>query len=143
MCPSELAGNICMTRACWCFITREVNRLFLLLTLLAFSVASLFGANPLQRPNFVFFLVDDMGWADGGCFGSTFYRTPNMDRLAASGTRFTQAYAACAVCSPTRAAIMTGKYPARLHLTDWIPGEGAPNWSRFKLPAWQQHLPLE
>ncbi len=95
------------------------------------------------KPNIVFILIDDMGWTDGGCFGSKFYRTPNLDRLAASGMRFTQAYAACAVCSPTRAAIMTGKYPARLHLTDWIPGERAPKDSRFRLPDWQQHLPLE
>jgi arylsulfatase A-like enzyme len=94
------------------------------------------------RPNIVFILIDDMGWADGGCFGSKFYQTPQMDALAASGMRFTQAYAACAVCSPTRAALMTGKYPARLHITDWIPGEGAPAGSRFAIPDWQQHLPL-
>jgi len=95
------------------------------------------------KTNIVFMLIDDMGWADGGCFGSKFYQTPRMDRLAAAGMRFTQAYAACAVCSPTRAALMTGKYPARLHITDWIPGEGAPPNSRFRLPEWQQHLPLE
>jgi Sulfatase len=78
---------------------------------------------PPTKPNFVFILIDDMGWVDGGCFGSEYYRTPNLDTLAAAGMQFTQAYAACAVRSPTRAAIMTGKYPARLHLTDWIPGE--------------------
>jgi arylsulfatase A len=100
-------------------------------------------ARPAAKPNIVFILIDDMGWTDGGCFGSKFYRTPTLDKLSASGMRFTQAYAACAVCSPTRAAIMTGKYPARLHLTDWIPGEPAPKDSRFRLPAWQQHLPLE
>jgi len=77
---------------------------------------------PPKRPNFVFFLVDDLGWKDLGCYGSTFYDTPNLDRLAASGMRFTDAYAACPVCSPTRASIMTGKYPARLGITDWIPG---------------------
>jgi arylsulfatase A-like enzyme len=82
---------------------------------------SLFGRER-QRPNFVFFLIDDMGWKDLGCFGSPFYETPNIDRLAAQGMRFTNAYAACPVCSPTRASIMTGKYPARLRLTDWIPG---------------------
>jgi len=98
---------------------------------------------PELRPNIVFVLIDDMGWADGGCFGSSFYRTPNLDRLASSGMRFTQAYASCAVCSPTRAAIMTGKYPARLHITDWIGGEPAPAGSRFRLPTWQKHLPLE
>ena len=104
-----------------------------------------FGAETrsVARPNIVFILIDDMGWTDGGCFGSKYYRTPSMDALAAAGMRFTQAYAACAVCSPTRAAIMTGKYPARLHLTDWIPGEGAPKNSRFRVPDWQQHLPLE
>ena len=98
---------------------------------------------PRTRPNIVCILIDDMGWADGGCFGSKFYQTPQLDALAAAGMRFTQAYAAGAVCSPTRAALMTGKYPARLHLTDWIPGEGAPQNSRFKIPDWQQHLPLE
>jgi arylsulfatase A-like enzyme len=77
---------------------------------------------PPRKPNFVFFLVDDLGWRDLGCFGSTFYETPNADRLAAQGMRFTSAYAACPVCSPTRASIMTGKYPARLHLTNYIPG---------------------
>lgn len=96
---------------------------------------------PKRSPNIVFILVDDMGWADGSCFGSKFYQTPNMDRLAQEGTRFTQAFAACAVCSPTRAALLTGKYPARLHITDWIPGEGAPAKSRFDVPDWQQSLP--
>ena len=75
-----------------------------------------------DRPNVVFILIDDLGRNDLGCYGSTFYRTPNCDRLAREGMRFTDAYAACPVCSPTRAAIMTGKYPARLHLTDWLPG---------------------
>jgi arylsulfatase A len=100
-------------------------------------------AAPALRPSIVFILIDDMGWADGGCFGSKFYQTPQMDALAASGVRFTQAYAACAVCSPTRAALMTGKYPARLHITDYIPGEGTPKNSRFTLPDWLEHLPLE
>lgn len=75
-----------------------------------------------RRPNVVFFLVDDLGWADLGCYGSTFYRTPNIDGLAARGVRFTQAYAACPVCSPTRASIMTGRHPVRVDITDWIPG---------------------
>ena len=96
-----------------------------------------------MRPNIVFILIDDMGWKDGGCFGSKFYQTPEIDSLAAKSVCFTQAYAACAVCSPSRAALMTGKYPARLHLTDWIPGERPPENSRFKIPDWQQHLPLE
>jgi arylsulfatase A-like enzyme len=77
---------------------------------------------PRRRPNFVFFLGDDLGRQDLGCYGSTFYETPNIDRLAAQGMRFTSAYAACPVCSPTRASIMTGKYPARIRLTNYIAG---------------------
>lgn len=95
------------------------------------------------KPNVVFILIDDMGAADGGCLGSSFYRTPEIDRLARTGMRFTQAYASCAVCSPTRAAIMTGKSPARLRITDWIPGEGTPKESRFRVPDWEQRLPLD
>ena len=96
-----------------------------------------------KRPNIVFFLIDDLGWADVGCFGSKFYRTPNIDKLASQGMRFTDAYAACAVCSPTRASIMTGKYPARLHLTDWIPGEGNKPGQELLVPKWRMFLPLE
>ncbi len=72
------------------------------------------------RPNIVFILMDDMGWRDLSCYGSTFYETPNIDRLAHEGLRFTDAYAACPVCSPTRASIMSGKYPATVGVTDWI-----------------------
>jgi len=98
---------------------------------------------PAAKPNIIFILVDDLGWADVGCFGSQYYETPNIDRLATQGMRFTDAYAARAVCSPTRASIMTGRYPARLHLTDWIPGEGnAPN-HLLRVPQWREFLPLE
>jgi len=72
-----------------------------------------------SRLNFVFFLIDDMGWTDAGCYGSSLYETPNIDRLAGGGMRFTDAYAACPVCSPTRASIMAGKYPARLKITNY------------------------
>jgi arylsulfatase A len=78
------------------------------------------GASARARPNIVFILVDDLGWMDAACYGSRFYETPNIDRLAVQGMRFTDAYAACAVCSPTRAAVMTGRYPARMGVTDWI-----------------------
>ena len=77
-----------------------------------------------KKPNVIFFLVDDLGWSDVGCFGSTFYETPNIDKLAEQGVKFTDAYAACHVCSPTRASILTGKYPATIKLTDWIGGRG-------------------
>jgi arylsulfatase A-like enzyme len=76
-----------------------------------------------HKPNFVFFLIDDLGWMDLGCYGSKFYETPNIDKLAAESVRFTNAYAACPVCSPTRASIMTGKYPARIDLTNFIAGD--------------------
>ena len=72
------------------------------------------------KKNFVFLLVDDLGWTDLGCYGSSFYETPNVDKLAATGMRFTNAYAACPVCSPTRASILTGKYPQRVGITDYI-----------------------
>jgi arylsulfatase A-like enzyme len=80
-----------------------------------------------NKPNFVFFLVDDLGWTDLGCYGSTFYETPNLDRLASQGIRFTDAYSSCPVSSPSRASIMTGKYPTRLNITDWIPGDDPQN----------------
>ena len=75
-----------------------------------------------RTPNIVFILADDLGWKDLGCMGSSFYETPNMDRLAREGIRFTDAYAACPVCSPTRASIMTGKYPANVGVTNFIGG---------------------
>jgi arylsulfatase A-like enzyme len=95
------------------------------------------------RPNIVFILVDDLGWSDLGVYGSSFYETPNIDRLAAGGLRFTQAYAACNVCSPSRASILTGRYPARVGITDWI--EGRPDQPDQKLnrPPFLFHLPLE
>ena len=96
----------------------------------------------VARPNFVFILIDDLGWRDLGCFGSTFHETPNLDRLAAQGMRFTDAYAACPVCSPTRASIMTGRYPARLGLTDFIPGRGEKRGKLLPV-SFKQQLPLE
>ncbi|PQO42679.1 DUF4976 domain-containing protein [Blastopirellula marina] len=79
-------------------------------------------AEATKQPNFVFFLVDDLGWADLSCYGSTFHESPHIDALAASGIQFNQAYAACPVCSPTRASILTGRHPVRVDITDWIPG---------------------
>ena len=97
-------------------------------------------ATPL--PNVIVILVDDMGWRDLSCQGSEFYETPHIDRLAAAGMRFTQGYSACTVCSPSRAAIMTGQYPARLHITDWIAGHQRPH-AKLLPPDWTKHLPLE
>ena len=73
-----------------------------------------------QRPNIIFILADDLGWAELGCYGNTFNETPNLDKLAAKGTRFTDAYASAPVCSPYRAALMTGQYPARVGITDYL-----------------------
>ncbi len=95
-----------------------MNKLILLVLCLI-----LFSCSTKKQPNFVFILVDDLGWADVKCnYPGTFYDTPNIDKLAKSGVRFTNAYAANPVCSPTRAAIMTGKHPNRVNITDWIPG---------------------
>jgi arylsulfatase A-like enzyme len=110
---------------------------------LLFFTITILRANAADRPNFIFILADDLGWKDLGCYGSSFYETPNLDRLAKEGMRFTQAYAACNVCSPTRASILTGKYPARLRLTDYIPGSGDKPTRKLKLPDWTKHLPLE
>lgn len=96
--------------------------LILLITTVVCQGGDASGDTVNKPPNIVFFLVDDLGWSDVGCFGSSFYDTPNIDRLAAEGVRFTDAYAACHVCSPTRASILTGKYPATLNLTDWLNG---------------------
>ena len=106
------------------------------------GLSAITGRSEVQKPNFVFILMDDLGWMDLSCYGSRFYETPNIDRLATQGMKFTSAYAACPVCSPTRASILTGKYPARLHLTDWIPGYKRENF-KLRTPEFKQELPLE
>jgi arylsulfatase A-like enzyme len=95
-----------------------------------------------RPPNVLFILADDMGWNQVGYHGSTYYETPNIDRIAREGLQFRQAYAAAPICSPSRAALMTGKWPARLHLTDYIPGK---EWEDKPLvtPKMRQGLPLE
>ena len=106
---------------------------------------------PAPPPNFLFILVDDLGYMDIGAYNpDTFYETPNVDRLAREGMRFTDAYAAAPVCSPTRASIMTGQYPGRLHTTDWFgapqPETASEHWTRDKplLPApYIEQLPHE
>ena len=84
------------------------------------SVLCLVSAAGSQPPNVIVFFIDDLGWKDLGCYGSTFHKTPNLDKLAAGGVRFTDSYSANPVCSPTRAAIMTGKAPQRIGITQWI-----------------------
>ena len=99
-------------------------------------------ARAAERLNFVFILIDDMGLTDAACYGSPFYETPHIDRLARDGVKFTAAYAACTVCSPTRAALLTGQYPARLHLPDWIAGHVNPQ-AKLLVPDWQMGLRRE
>ncbi|MDF7822607.1 sulfatase [Pontiellaceae bacterium B12227] len=106
-----------------------------------------------RQPNVLFIVVDDLGWKDTGCYGSTFYETPNVDRLAATGMRFTDAYSANPLCSPTRSSILSGQYPVRTGFTSasgHIPGDhkhaeshnGAPD-QRGAGPSSVNHLPLE
>ncbi|RMD73942.1 MAG: sulfatase, partial [Lentisphaerae bacterium] len=94
----------------------------------------------MKRPNILFILIDDLGCRDLTCFGSTFYETPNLDRLAASGLKFERAYASCPVCSPTRASIMSGKYPARVGITQFIGGRSE---GKLKDVPYLHYLPLE
>ncbi len=91
---------------------------------LALLLAAFGFADPASaaKPNILFILADDLGWRDLGCYGAPFDETPHIDALARQGVRFTQAYTAGAVCSPTRSSIMTGKYPVRTGVTDYIPG---------------------
>lgn len=112
---------------------------FVLLSLLLFWPISLHASEP-RRPNVIVILADDLGWTDLGCYGSDLHRTPHLDRLAKKGMRFKQAYSACTVCSPSRAALLTGKYPARLRITDWIPGL-MPDNPKLLVPDWTKHLP--
>ena len=99
----------------------------------------------MTKPNIIFILLDDYGWKDSSCYGSEFYETPNIDRLAQEGMRFTDAYASCPVCSPTRASILSGKYPATVGVTDWIDWRGAIHPARGKVVdvPYLKHLPLE
>lgn len=96
-----------------------------------------------DKPNIVFILIDDMGWRDLSCYDSAFYETPNIDRLAAEGMRFTDAYASCPVCSPTRASVMTGKYPASVGVTNYIDWDGGTHPSKGRLidVPYLKHLP--
>ena len=120
------------------------RQLLYLLCVCVFSLTTRSGF--AEKPNVLFILADDLGWRDLSVQGSTFYESPNIDRIAKSGMRFTQGYAACQVCSPSRASIMLGKYPARHGITDWI---GAPEGAAWKrntklLPAKYNHaLPAD
>ena len=96
-----------------------------------------------QKPNVVFFLVDDFGWGATAGTGFEKHETPNIDKLSDSGMRFTDGYAACTVCSPSRAAIMTGAYPGRINLTDWIPGHTRGKGKKLQIPKWTMKMDHE
>ena len=96
-----------------------------------------------KRPNVILIVADDLGAMDLGCYGSKFHRTPNLDKMAASGIRFSQAYAAAPVCSPTRVGLMTGQHPARVGLTDWLPGRANRADQPLNRPEIPLQLPLE
>jgi len=120
---------------------------------LLFVSVTLFAGQPKniqkQRPNFLFILADDYGYFDTGISGSKFYETPSIDRIAREGMIFTDGYAACPVCSPSRASIMTGKFPARHGITDWIGAATGEEWrkaGRFNQllpPEYNHNLPNE
>jgi arylsulfatase A len=96
-----------------------------------------------EKPNIVFILADDLGWADLPAYGNTFHETPNIDRLASEGIRFVNAYSSAPVCSPTRASLMSGQYPARVGIIDFIPGFGRP-YDKVIVPRNKtQYLPVE
>jgi len=102
----------------------------------AAAAFALLGVSPLalaqdKKPNVIFILADDLGWADLSCYGHPFHETPHLDKLARDGVRFTDAYAASCVCSPTRSSILTGKYPARNDLTIWLGGKGGAPAAQF------------
>ena len=117
------------------------------LLLVAFTTGSPYVSPPADPlPSILLIVVDDLGWTDLGCTGSSFYETPSIDRLAAQGVRYTSAYAACPVCSPTRVSIQTGIHPARLATTDYFGAAGPERWKRKtpSLPAaYLDRLPLE
>ena len=119
---------------------KSQNLVIIIISLLfVISGCQMDSENTLPTPNIILIVADDLGIHQLGCYGSEFYETPNIDRLAKNGMKFTNAYAAATVCSPTRASILTGKYPARLHLTDYIPGKTKPG-KKLKVPEWRKYL---
>ena len=114
---------------------KKTVAILLLLSLLPLGAAA--ESKKAPKPNVVVVFVDDLGWTDLGCYGSKFYETPRIDRLAKQGALFTRAYSSCNVCSPTRASLLTGKYPQRIGFTSWLnPGKpNGPNSAATHIPA--------
>ena len=95
-----------------------------------FAFLVVFSAHAEKKPNILFIMADDLGWMDLACQGNKLVETPNLDRLAKQGMRFTSAYAAAPACSPTRCAVLTGQAPARIGLTTHLPGMYFPKDNR-------------
>lgn len=131
-------------------VTKIITASLLLLSLLFYSCRR--GERREERPakpNFLFILADDLGYHDLSCTGSDYYETPHIDRIATDGTQFTSGYATCQVCSPSRASIMSGKFPARHGITDWIGAPAEEAWrktgrfNRLLPPDYVRNLPGE
>lgn len=138
---SEVSGASRLVRP------KTLLALALAMPLLASCAASRTDAPVVQDstrpPNVVVFVVDDLGWRDVGFMGSDYYETPNIDQLAEESVIFTQAYSASPVCSPSRAALQTGRDPVRLGITDWIPGRAAADGELLEEPAINNELKLD
>ena len=134
--PSDLLGGL----------LHRFTTLIFTTSALALSISAVVaGEFPSKTsvPNIVLILIDDLGWADLGVYGNRFHETPNIDRMAREGMRFTDAYAACPVCSPTRASIVSGQYPAHVGVIDFIPGHWRP-FEKLRVPSNRtQFLPLD
>jgi arylsulfatase A len=125
-----------------CFVTSALIATFFPLAL-AGVLRAADATDSKSKPNIVFILADDLGINDLGCYGRNDHHTPNLDRLASQGMRFACAYTAQPICSPSRAAIMTGKCPARLNLTNYLPGRADAPSQRLLQPRIEGQLPLE
>ena len=119
------------------------TRIFVLTALSLGVILTAPGQSEVERPNIVFIMADDLGWSDLGCYGSDLHETPNLDRLAQESVVFSDAYAASPVCSPTRASIMAGKHPARLHMTIWRESATRRGSRKLLQPVALDALPLE
>ena len=107
------------------------SRLYVVPILLAIVFSSCTSSKEEEeKPNFLFILADDFGYHDLSCMGSEYYETPNIDRISKEGMTFTDGYATCQVCSPSRASIMTGQFPARHGITDWIGAPTGVDWRK-------------
>ncbi len=124
----------------------HITRILAPLTPLLLAGCSVEKAHHPEKPNILLIVVDDLGYKDLSCYGANLVETPNVDKLAAEGVRFTNAYASCPVCSPTRASLLTGKNPVAVDITDWIPGHQENKiqpWHKFIVPEFNWQLPHE